>query len=105
MNNPFQPAWASGVVTPIYPESVHVTVGARVEETASKRGNPWARKRGEIVRAVIMTVMKREREIPMRSLQDVVGLSRTALTNQLSALREQGRIRGYATTQGMVKVW
>lgn len=105
MNNPFQPAWASGVVTPIHPESVHVTVGVRVEEAPSKKGNPWARKRGEIVRAVIMTVMKREREVPMRSLQDVVGLSRTTLTNHLSALRDQGRIRGYATTRGMVKVW
>ena len=105
MNNPFQPVWAGYTAATIYPDSVQVTIAQHVDGAAPKRGNPWARKRGEIVRAVIMTVIKREREVPIRSLQDVVGLSRTALINHLSALREQKRIRGYTTSDGMVKVW
>ena len=105
MNNPFQPVWMRTVAMPVYPDAITVRLAERVEEAASKRGNPWKRKRGEVARAVIMTVMKRETEVPTRALQDVTGLSRTGLLYHLGVLSDQRRIRGYTTANGMVKLW
>lgn len=68
-------------------------------------GNPDKRRRGEVVRAVIMATVKPDRPVPVETMTQTVGLSRVSLLRHLATLQETNRIVGYTTARGMVRVW
>lgn len=69
------------------------------------RGNPDKRRRGEVVRAVLMATVKPDAPVPLDTLHEVTGLHRTTLLNQFARLQALGKLRGYSTRGGMVRVW
>jgi hypothetical protein len=70
-----------------------------------KKGNPEDRQRGETVRAVLAATVKPGQPLPLETVCRVVQTSHSNLLRHLAIMQETGRIRGYTTARGMVKVW
>jgi predicted ArsR family transcriptional regulator len=73
--------------------------------TTRQPGNPVNRRRGETVRAVLMSTIKPEQPMPLEAACALVGISRATLCEHLTTLIMAKRIRGYTTANGLVRVW
>lgn len=69
------------------------------------RGNPVQRRRGETVRAVVLATVRPQQPVPLDTMLEVTRISRTALLDHLLRLKVTGRLKGYTTANGMVRVW
>jgi len=69
------------------------------------RGNPVKRRRGEAVRAVLAATLKPNVPVPLETVMQIVQLSRTGVLRHLATMQLAGRIRGYTTASGVVRVW
>lgn len=69
------------------------------------RGNPADRQRGETVRAVLAATLKPGMAMPLETAMRMVQVSHTSLLRHLAIMQESGRIRGYTTARGVVRVW
>lgn len=68
-------------------------------------GNPTNIKRGETVRAVLAATLKPNEPMGVEMACQIVQVSRTSLLRHLARMQEKGRIRGYTTGRGVVRVW
>ena len=68
-------------------------------------GNPQKIKRGETVRAVLAATLKPEEPMPLEMAMQIVQVSRTTLLMHLATMQASGRIKGYTTARGVVRVW
>ena len=68
-------------------------------------GNPDKRRRGEAVRAVLLALVKPDHPLGLVSVQQTTGLCRRGVLRHLAGLKKRGRIRGYTTARGVVRIW
>lgn len=68
-------------------------------------GNPVKIKRGETVRAVLAATLKPNEPMPLEMACQIVQVTRTTLLAHLATMQANGRIRGYTTARGVVRVW
>ncbi len=70
-----------------------------------RQGNPADRQRGETVRAVLAATLKPGQPLPLETVCKVVQITHTSVLRHLAIMQELGRIKGYTTARGMVRVW
>jgi len=70
-----------------------------------RQGNPADRQRGETVRAVLAVTLKPGEPMALETALRMVQVSHTSLLRHLAIMQELGRIRGYTTARGVVRVW
>lgn len=68
------------------------------------KGNPRARERGEVVRAILMGLVATKPK-PMCEVMELTGRSRTRILDHLALLQEKRRIAGYSSAGGVLRVW
>ena len=69
------------------------------------RGNPAKRQRGEVVRAVIVALLKPGVPMPLDAGTEACDISRVVVLQHLATLQARGKIKGYTTASMMVRVW
>lgn len=72
--------------------------------TAPLRGNPVKRRAGIVVRAVLISLVGRK-PMPMAEVIELTGKSRSRVLQHLALLQEAGRISGYSSAGGVLRVW
>lgn len=68
-------------------------------------GCPTNIRRGETVRAVLAATLKPNEPMGVEMACQIVQVSRTGLLRHLATMQANGRIRGYTTARGVVRVW
>lgn len=63
------------------------------------------RRKGQTVRAVLAVTVKPDQPMPMITLCELVGISRSSICRHLTQMEMDKRIKGYTTQRGMVRVW
>lgn len=77
----------------------------RIGLPGRQMGNPQKIKRGETVRAVLAATLRPNEPMPLEMACQIVQVSRTTLLAHLATMQTLGRIRGYTTARGVVRVW
>lgn len=67
-------------------------------------GNPVNRRKGQVVRALIMSLVN-ERPMPMAEVMHLTGRARSTVLDHCARLHEQKRIAGYTSAGGILRVW
>lgn len=70
-----------------------------------KQGNPADRARGETVRAVLAVTLKPGKVLPLETVLRMIQLDRSSLLRHLAIMQELGKLNGYSTANGVVRVW
>lgn len=68
-------------------------------------GNPVSKKRGEVVRAVLGATLRPNQPMLVSEVARLVNVSRTGLLWHLATMQRNGRLKGYTTANGWVRVW
>jgi len=68
-------------------------------------GNPATRRRGEAVRAVLGATLRPNQPMLLTEVATLVNVSRTGLLWHLATMQRNGRLKGYTTANGWVRVW
>lgn len=77
-----------------------------MQQTVQRKplGNPVNRQRGQVARGVLAVLTVKPQ--PMVELMQTLGVSTSSsVRNHLFRMAQEGRIQGYATTGGVVRVW
>lgn len=68
------------------------------------KGNPANRRKGEVTRALLMSLAGKK-AMPMSEASRLVGVGRCEILRQCSILQEKQRIAGYTSAGGILRVW
>lgn len=79
------------------------------EQAPRRRGNPVTIRRGELVRASLVGLLAINTEEPkpmaIETLCEFLNVDKTGVLRHLAILQDAGRIKGYTSARGMVRVW
>ena len=68
------------------------------------KGNPHNTRKGQVVRALIMSLVNK-RPMPMAEVMQLTGRARTTVLDHCALLQEKRRISGYTSAGGILRVW
>lgn len=67
-------------------------------------GCPTAIRAGQVMRGLVIALVG-QKPMPLAEVTRLTGKHRTTVLWHLARLQERGRIAGYSTAGGMVRVW
>lgn len=68
------------------------------------RGNPTNTRKGQVVRALIMSLVNKK-PMPMIEVMQLTGRARTTVLDHCALLQQKRRIAGYSSAGGILRVW